>query len=251
MLQDRSLGTTVTAKDVEPLFDSSPESLEALIAARLDTLPVDQKSLLQDAAVIGQQFWPIAVAAVAGADLEGVRDGLRDLAHRELIRPSRFSSVRGDMEYAFSHALIRDVAYGQIPRLERVDKHVVAAGWIERLAVERVADHAELLAHHYGQALDLSRAAGRGGLDELEEATRRALMLAGERSMALDIGRATECFDRVLELLPPDHPDRAGALFRKAVAAQDAGRYEEAEGLTASRSRPSGAAAIASARGRA
>ena len=69
--------------------------------------------------------------------------------------------MQGDAEYAFAHALIRDVAYGQIPRLERVDKHVVAAGWIERLAVERVADHAELLAHHYGQALDLSRAAGR------------------------------------------------------------------------------------------
>jgi class 3 adenylate cyclase/tetratricopeptide (TPR) repeat protein len=231
MLQDRSVGTTVTRKDVEPLIDSSPESLEALIAARLDTLPFDKKSLLQDAAVIGRLFWPTAVAAVGGTDLEGVRAGLRDLAHRELVRPSRVSSVQGDMEYAFSHALIRDVAYGQIPRLERVDKHVVAAGWIERLAVERVADHAELLAHHYGQALDLSRAAGRGGLDELEEATRGALMLAGERSMALDIARATESFDGVLELLPPDHPDRAGALFWKAVAAQDAGRYEEAEEL--------------------
>ena len=231
MLQDRSVGTTVTPSEVAPLFDSSPESLEALIAARLDTLPVDQKSLLQDAAVIGRLFWPTAVAAVAGADLKGVRAGLRDLAHRELVRPSGISSVQGDTEYAFSHALIRDVAYNQIPRLDRVDKHVVAAGWIERLAVERVADHAELLAHHYGQALDLSRAAGRGGLDELEEATRRALMLAGKRSMALDIGRATESFDRVLELLPPDHPDRAGALFWKAVAAQDAGLYEEAEEL--------------------
>jgi tetratricopeptide (TPR) repeat protein len=139
--------------------------------------------------------------------------------------------VQGDGEYAFAHALIRDVAYAQIPRLERVDKHVVAAGWIERLAVERVADHADLLAHHYGQALDLSRAAGREGLDELEEATRRALMLAGERAIALDVARATESFDRVLELLPPDHPDRASALFWKAIAAQDAGRYEEAEKL--------------------
>ncbi len=213
------------------LSDTSPESLEALIAARLDTLAVDQKSLVQDAAVIGRVFWPSAVAAVSGSDLESVRTGLRDLAHRELVRPSRVSSVLGDTEYAFSHALIRDVAYGQIPRLARVDKHVVAAGWIERLAVERVADHAELLAHHYGQALELSRSAGSVALEELEEATRRALLLAGERAMALDVARATECFDRVIALLPPDHPDRASALFWKAEAAKDAGRYEQAEDL--------------------
>ena len=230
MLQDRSGGAAV-GSDVVVLSDSSPESLDALIAARLDTLDIEEKSLLQDASVIGRVFWATAVAAVSGSDLQSVQSGLRDLAQRELVRPSRISSVQGDAEYAFAHALIRDVAYGQIPRLERVDKHVVAAGWIERLAIERVADHAELLAHHYGQALDLSRAAGREGLDELEEATRRALMLAGERSIALDVARATKSFDRVLELLPEGHPDRASALFWKATAAQDAGRYEEAEEL--------------------
>ena len=230
MLQDRSGGVAV-GSDVAVLLDSSPESLDALIAARLDTLDVEEKSLLQDASVIGRVFWPSAVAAVSGSDLQSVHAGLRDLVRRDLVRPSRISSVQGDNEYAFAHTLIRDVAYGQIPRLERVDKHVVAADWIERLAVERIADHAELLAHHYGQALDLSRAAGRASLDELEEATRRALMLAGERSIALDVARATESFDRVLELLPPDHPDRASALYWKAIAAQDAGRYEEAEDL--------------------
>ena len=230
MLEDRS-GGAVVGSDVAVLLDSSPESLDALIAARLDTLDIEEKSLLQDASVIGRVFWATAVAEVSGSDVQSVQVGLRDLAQRELVRRSRISSVQGDAEYAFAHALIRDVAYGQIPRLARVDKHVVAAGWIERLAVERVADHAELLAHHYGHALDLSRAAGREGLDELEEATRRALMLAGERSITLDVARATECFDRVLELLPPNHPDRASALFWKAIAAQDAGRYEEAEEL--------------------
>ena len=150
MLQDRSGGAAV-GSDVAVLSDSSPESLDALIAARLDTLDIEEKSLLQDASVIGRVFWATAVAAVSGSDLQSVQSGLRDLAQRELVRPSRISSVQGDAEYAFAHALIRDVAYGQIPRLERVDKHVVAAGWIERLAVERVADHAELLAHHYGR----------------------------------------------------------------------------------------------------
>src|SRR5262245_47852852 len=231
MLQDRSEGATVDPSDAVTVSGSTPENLEALIAARLDTLDAEEKSLLQDASVIGRVFWPTAVAAVSGSRPDDVERGLRDLVLRELVRPSRVSSVQGDAEYAFSHAMIRDVAYGQIPRMARVDKHVVAAGWIERLAVERVADHAELLAHHYGQALGLSRSAGRGDLGELEEATRRALMLAGQQAMALDVARSTECFDRVLELLPADHPDRAGALFWKAEAAKDAGRYEEAEGL--------------------
>ena len=231
MLQDRSVGRQVDSGDVPMHADWTPENLEALIAARLDTLPVEEKSLLQDASIIGRVFWPTAVAAVSGTDPDHVRAGLRDLTHRELVRPSRVSSVHGDSEYAFSHAMIRDVAYGQIPRLARVDKHVVAAGWIERLTVERVADHAELLAHHYGQALELSRSAGKQDLGELEEATRRALMLAGEGAMALDVARSTECFDRVLALLPEDHPDRAGALFWKAEAEKDAGRYDEAEGL--------------------
>jgi class 3 adenylate cyclase/tetratricopeptide (TPR) repeat protein len=231
MLQDRTGGAAVGSDEAAVLSDSSPESLEALIAARLDTLPVEQKALLQDASVIGRVFWPSAVTALSGSDPETVRSGLRDLAQRELIRPSRESSVQGDAEYAFAHALIRDVAYGQIPRLARVDRHVVAAGWIERLAVERVADHSELLAHHYGQALELSRSAGRDELDELEKATRRALMLAGERSIALDVARATESFDRVLGLLPPGHPERAAALLWKAEAAKDGGRYEEAEEL--------------------
>ena len=163
--------------------------------------------------------------------MQSVQSGLRDLAQRELVRPSRISSVQGDAEYAFAHALIRDVAYGQIPRLERVDKHVVAAGWIERLAVERVADHAELLGAPLRAGPRPQQGRRARGLDELEEATRRALMLAGKRSIALDVARATESFDRVLELLPEGHPDRASALFWKATAAQDAGRYEEAEEL--------------------
>jgi class 3 adenylate cyclase/predicted ATPase len=231
MLHDRSETGTVGSGDILMRSGSTPENLEALIAARLDTLSIEEKSLLQDASVIGRVFWPTAVAAVSGSDPDHVKVGLRDLVLRELVRPSRISSVHGDTEYAFSHAMVRDVAYGQIPRLARVAKHVVAAGWIERLTVERVADHAELLAHHYGQALELSRSAGRDDLGELEEATRRALMLAGERAIALDVARSTECFDGVLALLPADHPDRAGALFWKAEAAKDAGSYEEAEGL--------------------
>ena len=91
-----------------------PESLHAIIAARLDTLPSEQKFLLQDAAVVGKIFWPGALAAVAGSDTDAVIARLHDLTRSELVRRSRESSVKDEEEYAFSHALIRDVAYGQI-----------------------------------------------------------------------------------------------------------------------------------------
>ena len=89
-----------------------------------------------------------------------VRSGLHELSRKELVRPARMSSVKDQAEYSFWHALVRDVAYSQIPRAERARKHVAAAEWIERMAGERVKDQAELLAHHYEQALELTRAAG-------------------------------------------------------------------------------------------
>ncbi|MGA9160388.1 MAG: adenylate/guanylate cyclase domain-containing protein [Actinomycetota bacterium] len=207
----------------------APESLQALIAARLDTLAVEEKSLVQDASVIGKVFWLSAVAAIGGRDLETARVGVRDLARRELVRPSRLTSVQGDTEYSFSHALIRDVAYHQIPRLARVDKHVAAAGWIERLAAERLSDQVELLVHHYGQALELSRSAGSDAVGDLEVSTREALLIAGEAAMGFDVARAVECFDEVIALLPEGDPERAHAIYLRAEAVQDWGRYEEAE----------------------
>ena len=99
----------------------------------------------------------------------------------------------------------------------------------------RLVDRAELLAHHYGQALELSRAAGSEAVDALGVSTRRALMMAGENAMTLDISRATVCFDEVLALLPAVHPERASALYFRAEAVKDSGRYEEAErGLSGS-----------------
>jgi tetratricopeptide (TPR) repeat protein len=208
----------------------APGSLQAIIAARLDTLLVEQKALLQDASVVGKVFWPGAVSFVGGSDDERVREALHELMQKDLVRPVRASSVRDETEYSFAHALIRDVAYGQIPRLARAEKHVRVAGWLERMAGDRVSDHAELLAHHYGVALELTRSAGSTeDVAGLEEATRRQWMVAGERAMAIDASRAEACFDSALALLPPEHPDRAEALARKGEAAVDAGRYEDAQ----------------------
>src|SRR5207249_7791817 len=124
-------------------------------------------------------------------DREAVRQTLRELARKELVRPVRQSSVAGQDEYSFWHALVRDVCYGQIPRSERSRKHHVAAKWIETISGDRVIDHAEVLAHHYREALRLTEATGSGPTtEELSDSARRFLMMAGDRAAALDVGQA-------------------------------------------------------------
>ncbi len=196
-----------------------PETLQALIAARLDTLTPDRKALLQDAAVVGKVFWSGAVAGVGGLDERTVRDGLHELVRRDLIRPTRLSSVEGQAEFSFGHGLVRDVAYAQIPRAVRVRKHELAAGWIEEIAGDRVADYAELLAHHYGGALTLARAAG-VATHEHEDRARRFLVLAGERASSVDVGRATALFRQALDVTPPGHPQRGRVLTAFAEFAE-------------------------------
>ena len=180
-----------------------PETVQAVIAARLDTLPAERKALLHDAAVMGPVFWVGALAYMSGLDERAVERGLRTVARKELLRPVRISSVKGEAEYSFRHLLIRDVAYQQIPRAARVRKHRRAATWIERLAGDRVTDHADILAHHYGQALKLAKAAG---LDEdtpeLEIQVRRFLIMAGDRALELDAWKAEAFYRQALELSP-------------------------------------------------
>jgi class 3 adenylate cyclase/tetratricopeptide (TPR) repeat protein len=188
-----------------------PESVQALIAARLDTLPPERKALLQDAAVIGKVFWAGAVAEMGGLDPSTVRDGLHELARKELLRPARRPSIEGETEYAFWHLLIRDVAYGQIPRAARSEKHVAAAGWIERIAGERTEDSAELLVHHHEQAIELARSAG-GDVVDLEAKLVPLLILAGDRALRLDAAKAWALFDRAIALTRPGEPERLRAL---------------------------------------
>ena len=213
------------------LFDDhTPASLHAIIAARLDTLAPQQKTMLQDASVVGRVFWTGALTSMSRSDRGSVDAALHELSRKELIRPSKVSSVKEEAEFSFWHTLIRDVAYGQIPRGRRAPKHIAVAEWLERMAGERVSDHAELLAYHYGEALKLIASSGSGGeFTNLEATTRRYWVLAGERAMSLDVARAAECFERALELLPETHPERAGLLTMKAAAAFDAGRYRDAQ----------------------
>ena len=115
--------------------------------------------MLADAAVVGKVFWGGAVAEMGDRDVAAVAAAMRELTRKELIRPARHSSMAGEAEYAFWHVLARDVAYAQLPRPSRAARHMAAAKWLEAKAGERVEDIAEVLAHHWATALELSRAA--------------------------------------------------------------------------------------------
>jgi predicted ATPase/class 3 adenylate cyclase len=227
-----------------------PDSVQALIAARLDTLSPERKSLLQDAAVLGKFFWAGALAEMGDREPHETEQALHELSRKELVRPVRRSSMEGEVEYAFWHLLVRDVCYAQIPRAGRAVRHRAAATWIEAKAGERAEDVADVLAHHYITALDLARAARETEeTQELEAGAIRYLALAGERALALDVDRAEQALARGLELAPAGHPERAALLERWANAAQQQGRLkeanealEEAVGLHRSRQNPLAAA---------
>src|SRR6187200_2381673 len=201
-----------------------PETLQGIIAARLDGLPESEKGLLQDAAVVGKVFWTGGFER----DANEVTATLHSLERKGFVRRQRRSSLEGAGEFAFAHALVRDVAYGQIARADQAAKHRRTAEWIAR--VGRPQDHAEMLAYHWSSALELVRAAGRDD-EGLEERTRLALRAAGDRAFALNsFAVAAAQYEEALELWPEDD-ERPELMFRRARSlfyAYDEARREAA-----------------------
>jgi class 3 adenylate cyclase/tetratricopeptide (TPR) repeat protein len=190
-----------------------PESVQGLIAARLDALSEEEKALVQDASVLGKVFWLDAVARLTAVARERAEELLHGLARKQFVQRERRSSLEGDTQYAFMHALVRDVAYSQIPRADRTEKHRRAAVWIESLG--RAEDYAELRAHHYVSALETLPT----GADapELRRAARLALREAGDRAASLNAYEAAvRDYERALELWPEDVPERARVLLSLA-----------------------------------
>jgi class 3 adenylate cyclase len=200
MLVERGLlvqqdgGWTIRAGDL-PV----PESVQGIIAARLDTLAPDQKALVQAASVIGRTFLADALAAVASTE-RGDVDRLLAVLHRRGIFRRYRAPIGAEPEYVFHHALVRDVAYGQIPRARRAQAHLGAAAWLESFG--RPEDHAETAAHHYLAALESVRALG-GDAATFADRARTALRRAGDRALALNaFASAARFFGGALELSP-------------------------------------------------
>ena len=135
--------------------DHLPVTVRAAIAARIDSLPPDARSILLSAAVIGRTFWQGALRAVS--DIQGPEAVLDDLERRDLIRREPTSRLEGDVEFRFKHALIRDVAYGTLPRAVRRERHAAIARFVEKQTAGGDS-FAWVLAHHWREAGDPARA---------------------------------------------------------------------------------------------
>ncbi len=127
-----------------------PDSLLALLSARIDALPDFDKRVLQEAAVVGRLFWPDPVQRALGGDVPGA---LLSLERRGLIIATPTSSLTNHSEYAFKHALVRDVAYASLPKARRAKAHAAIGAWIEDLAGDRTDEFGELIAFHYFTAV--------------------------------------------------------------------------------------------------
>jgi class 3 adenylate cyclase len=195
-----------------------PETVQGIIAARLDALPEAEKTLLQDAAVIGKSFWTRALETVSGVDPREAEGLLHALERKEFVRRERRSSVESEAEHSFAHLLVRDVAYSQIPRAARAERHRLAAEWIESLG--RSEDRAELLAHHYLAAIELGTAAG-SDTSSLYARAREAFVEAARRAAALNAFDPAERYlAAALEITPEEHPRYPYVVLQKARFSQ-------------------------------
>src|SRR5262249_4353717 len=134
------LEETVRMLDEAGVFDGSgeladvavPTSLQAMIGSRLDGLPAQDKSVASHASVVGMTFWSGAVAELHGTG-RTVDPSLEALEQRDFVRRAEDSSLADEREWAFKHALIRDVAYARVPKGRRAHLHVRFADWVERI----------------------------------------------------------------------------------------------------------------------
>jgi class 3 adenylate cyclase/tetratricopeptide (TPR) repeat protein len=204
----RDGGGWTPAQDIADV--SVPPTISALLSARLDRLSEPERALIEAAAVCGKEFHRGALLELSSHGRGDVDVHLRSLVRRELVTPER-SLLPGEDAYRFRHLLIRDAAYDAIPKRERADLHQAFAGWLERVAGERLAEQEEILGYHLEQAYRLRVELGSKDDREPELATTAAahLAAAGSRSYARgDTVGAIALFSRAVDLLPVTDPER-------------------------------------------
>ena len=206
-----------------------PDTVQALISARLDALPPAQRSAVQDAAALGEAFWPDAIAAMNASSPETAVDTVRELVRKGLVVPVRDPSLPGHQEFAFTHALIRDVAYRQLSRSARSRKHLAAGEWIEATRGDLAAEHSEQLAFHFFESVSLARAAGEEPAIEAVDRARRYLTASGDRARHVDLVQAAHDYSRALELTPFGDPGRAELIPKVVQTGRRSGRLTGAE----------------------
>lgn len=208
-----------------------PDTVRALLAARVDALLPDQKRTLQDAAVVGRGFWTAPLEAMRPG--VQVREALQGLEAKGLVVTRPNSSLPRQIELSFRHGLIREVAYESIPKARRANAHAAVGRWIEDLAGERREEFIELIAHHYESAAspeyaDLAWPEHSPVRQEVCSKAVVALLEAGGGATArYSIDQAFGFANRVLALAATDG-ERLSAVELKALAAHAGVRADEA-----------------------
>jgi class 3 adenylate cyclase/tetratricopeptide (TPR) repeat protein len=196
--------------------DRVPDSLQALIAARIDHLPPAAKTLLQRASVVGRVFWSGALEYLS-PDVEGIGSLLDDLLQREFLLREPRSSISGETAYRFKHLLIREVAYAGLPKLARAQHHARFAEWLAKRTGEELV---EIRAYHLDQAVEFLVELEGAAPEELAQQTGEALVTAAKRAIAREAyTTARKLALRALELRP--------TLSARYVAARAAWRLQD------------------------
>jgi tetratricopeptide (TPR) repeat protein len=193
-----------------------PDTVQALIAARIDGLPPDAKSVLQRAAVIGRVFWRGAVVDLS-SDVGEVDELLESLLLRDFLMRESHSSISGDEAYRFKHILIREIAYSGLTKLARAELHETFAAWLHERGVEELV---EIRAYHLDRATSLRTELDGKAPRELVRETASALEAAGKRALAQEANRSgRQLLVRSVELEP--------TLERRYQAARAAWRLDD------------------------
>ncbi len=197
--------------------DRIPDTLQALIAARIDHLPPGEKSVLQRAAVIGRSFWAGAVAYLGGDEDDELEPLLDDLLLREFVLTEPRSTISGEDAYRFKHVLIREVAYSGLSKTARASHHRRFAEWLGDRAREELL---EVRAYHLDQAAALLAELDGAPPEELATEAAEALEKAGKRALAREANAtARRLLHRSVELEP--------TLKRRYEAARAAWRMSD------------------------
>ncbi len=191
-----------------------PTNLQALIGSRLDQLAPREKQVAQHAAVVGHIFWPGAVAHIEeDSSVDGaLMNAISGLEHRDFVRPSHDSSVAAESEYAFKHILIRDVAYGQLPKGRRIPMHVRFAQWVTALPGTE-DELVEIVAWHLEQACRLAAEVAHPPIPPPLREAADALSRAGAKAERREgLREANRYYERALELVQESLPAETAEL---------------------------------------
>ena len=222
---------------VDQLIDLPvPPTIHALLAARLERLPDDERALLARASIEGTVFHDVAVSELAPPAIAATVDrSLTSLVRRDVIRPDRSSFPEHDA-FRFRHALLRDAAYRSVSKEARVDLHVRFATWLERTAGLRLREFEEIVGYHLERAHQLlaelgpldgeAAALAARGAERLESAGRRALARS-------DRAGGVSLLERAAALIQDDSARCARVLPDLGAALIEAGRLTDAERVLA------------------